>query len=506
MGFWRWRRLIPSIFIFYSQLTMVLNQINILPELTIRNARADEGRKQYEILLSDSKLPRYGSCWKTALDTLHSACNQLTEDTQSRMSLAFINCFLKQSGKRTFPCSPDQDLATCLNKMDSLSFQIYANYLPHTQNMCFFILSQVWTEEIGTSVSTLMSASSEMQDRLDVSLATQDKILEVQQKSLINEDKMLRVTSDLISSIETSKSNVVELLGEFKESTMEQKMVIGEIFDRFLKFQSMFFGEVSGFFSVFYHVVSVLLSYVLTTPTRCANARFWLFLIATGNLMMERCLADWGLEEYKLNPESMKVLLHQRIWVCRTVSCILGVVVWIVSALRYKDYNYANYCILECIQRENKELKSLIMSSSFSSRNVSTTSGANPMIQYRTFPSIESAHNFSSEDEDPDFTLSGSDISGYETESSYTTAPQSNGSSPAFQKTANKPKKTKRQRENAFTSSPQTRYNLRQRTPSVNFNATLITETPEMFAQIVQQLEKATKHTSTRTRQAFFSE
>ena len=53
----------------------------------VEDSRLEQGRLQYELAKSDSRLPRYGDCWKSAVRDLEEGCKRLTDDEQGRDSV-----------------------------------------------------------------------------------------------------------------------------------------------------------------------------------------------------------------------------------------------------------------------------------------------------------------------------------------------------------------------------------------------------------------------------------
>jgi len=72
------------------------------------------GQQQYQNALRESQMPRYGSCWRDALNLLQNGCKHLTDDVQRRLALHFANCFLEKAGRKTYPCADNADLKVCL--------------------------------------------------------------------------------------------------------------------------------------------------------------------------------------------------------------------------------------------------------------------------------------------------------------------------------------------------------------------------------------------------------
>jgi hypothetical protein len=107
------------------------------------------GRQQYEMIQSDTKSPIYGTCWSNSLNNLHKGCEQLTEEVQSRLAIAFANCFLIKSGRNPMPCDGSKTVSECLKNADDQSFGAYTAFFTHSQDMCFFLKSHKWRSETG---------------------------------------------------------------------------------------------------------------------------------------------------------------------------------------------------------------------------------------------------------------------------------------------------------------------------------------------------------------------
>ena len=87
------------------------------------------------------------------------------------------------------------------------------------------------------------------------------------------------------------------MMAEFKATTSEQKDLIFEVFDRIKSLQSIVMGEFSGFYSLIFYVLSILVSYLVTSTPRTSGARFWLFLVMTANIIVERLIIAWGVPD-----------------------------------------------------------------------------------------------------------------------------------------------------------------------------------------------------------------
>lgn len=158
------------------------------------------------------------------------------------------------------------------------------------------------------------------------------------------------------------------MLREFKDSTSEQKALIFEVFDRLTALQNIVMGEFTGFYSLIFYTVSVLVCYLLTSTPRTSGARFWLFLLMTANIVAERIIVGWGSDQYQ-DAETGTVVdestqLYRRLWWCRKFFSVLGIAVWLRCAIRYQDYNKINNELLVEIRKQNSDLKHLLQTGS----------------------------------------------------------------------------------------------------------------------------------------------
>lgn len=57
----------------------------------------EKGRVQLQRVQQLAGQPRYGECWSRALEKIHSRCREFTDETQSKIALAFTHCHLSRS-------------------------------------------------------------------------------------------------------------------------------------------------------------------------------------------------------------------------------------------------------------------------------------------------------------------------------------------------------------------------------------------------------------------------
>lgn len=263
-------------------------------ESEIDSSRFTEGKQKYEAIKRDTKMPKYGTCWTQALTELENGCKELSDDTQHRLALMFANCFLLKTGRKTYKCKPNDELAECTKHMSSEAYNVYIEFFTHTQNICFFLQAQLWQELTEDSISRLKDNSDFVAQQIEDSSIAQSELLKKQNISIENQEIILQHGSKLQKALRDSTVDVNKMLIEFKSSTTEQRELIFEVFDKVNVLQNVVMGEFTGVYSLIFYAVAILISYLLTSTARTSGARFWLFVLMTINIVMERSLVFWG--------------------------------------------------------------------------------------------------------------------------------------------------------------------------------------------------------------------
>jgi len=319
------------------------------------------GQSKYTELTQASNMPKYGSCWMKALSQLQSTCDQLSDGSHSRLALQFANCLLAQTGQKTYPCDESDDISKCLENVDTNAWTSYSNFFTHTHNMCHFLKSQQWQELTHQTINKLSDTSAETVQKLEQSHLLQQELAAGQLESLEYHRQLVENGSYLSQAIEASRGNVREMLDEFKLSTLEQRNMLFEVFDRVSKLQNLVVSEVSWLYTVVFYCFCLLVIYLVTATRRTADARLWLFLILTINFGLERMVIKMSIVDESASNSSItevtSEVLNQRIWAVRNSSVAICFLTLVVMAFRFKDYNLINNRLLEDIQKQNLELK-----------------------------------------------------------------------------------------------------------------------------------------------------
>lgn len=152
-------------------------------------------------------------CWKEAVSELNSTCKKLTDVQQSRLAVAFANCHLGKSGRKTYACDSTMSIKSCTKDMNSVAFQTYTEFFTHTGHICYFLQSQIWQEKAENLIFQLSETSSETVFKLQRSLEhhkaiekKQNKVLgafeAMEELALKQRDLLWEVYSSLKGSIE----------------------------------------------------------------------------------------------------------------------------------------------------------------------------------------------------------------------------------------------------------------------------------------------------------------
>ena len=214
-------------------------------------------------------------------------------------------------------------------------------------------------EETDLTINKLSQTSSEAVHRLEESQQLQLEIKAGQRESLEYHRQLVENGSYLSQAIEASRGNVQEMMEEFKLSTLEQKDMIFEVFDRVSRLQNLVVSEVSWLYTVIFYSVSLLVIYLVTATKRTADARLWLFLLLTINFGLERLVSRFTLAyEGDSSSTDTSGLLNRRIWLLRNSTAVAAFMALTIIAARFKDYNKINNCLLEEIKKQNFEMRS----------------------------------------------------------------------------------------------------------------------------------------------------
>jgi hypothetical protein len=316
----------------------------------------EEGRSQYNLVERRSNMPQYGLCWKSSVVFLHEGCKRLTENTQIEVALKFTDCFLKMSGHEPYECDKHPVREACIKSMSNRAFNAYTEFYTHTYNICFFLQSQIWHEETEKTIDRLSRSSAHVTKQLEEAEVVQTALLQQQRESMSVQQELLNNGLSLNDILHSYQDDLHEILHEFHTTTLEQKRILFEVFDRLTSLQAWAVGEVSWLDTVVFYVGSIIVSYVVTATPRTQDARIWIFFTISVNAVIERLLVSQFLQHDVEKLEMLNKNLYWWIWQCRKVILMICAVLIGVAVYQYCDYNAVNHQLLLQIQKQNMEL------------------------------------------------------------------------------------------------------------------------------------------------------
>jgi len=295
-----------SVLVCASYAVSCVAQIGLHPHIDLSSAdeaRYERGKAKLTELRSQTQT-RYGSCWTAALQSLETGCRQLTEDVQHELTLKFLRCFMWKTG-RPFEACDDVDRMDCTRHMSSEVFSAYTEFFTHTQSICFYLHASEWQIATENTINHLTDSSASVVQKLESAEDIQHQLLYKQNESLLVQQQLLDGGVELQQTLEESKVDVQKMVQEFQLAVSEQKNlkdVVYEVIHRVQALQSIVMGEFTGFYSLVFYLLSLIIAYLLTSAPRTRGARFWLFVILSVNVFVERTIATWSDFSGQLDP------------------------------------------------------------------------------------------------------------------------------------------------------------------------------------------------------------
>lgn len=254
----------------------------------------EEGKRQFELIKHQSQLPQYGQCWKDAMDFIDSGCKQLSDDMQGRLSLAYLNCFLRLQGRQLYDCDQTKSVEECTRDMADVDRGSFTTFFTHTQSICYFLQVQIWNEETETTISRLAETSAHVASKIQQSSVLQMEMIRQQNLTLKNQEILMKSATNLSLHLATSAREMEAAFSNVREATQAQRILMADMFDHLISLKQVIHGEFSGFYAILYYFFSILVSYLLTSTARTSGARFWLFGIMTASAICEYSIQMWA--------------------------------------------------------------------------------------------------------------------------------------------------------------------------------------------------------------------
>lgn len=315
-----------------------------------------EGEKQYQIIQSNTNLPLYGKCWTEAIIQIDTTCNDLNEMTQGTLALQFTKCFMAMSGgdAELDQCN-DID---CIGNMSERVFQSYTHFYTHTQNICFYLMNQIWHSETERTVQSLRTHSKSVSRQLELAGRLQINLLQQQREGLKVQRQLVEHGLNLSEVLNESQGSLGRLTEQFRNSTIEQGRQLGDLFQRLAQFHNWIVGEYTQIEQIMYYFILLLVIMIATTAKRSQHSRFLLFLVAVANLVVESLFLHYFTGDHFV--EDLQIVLYENLWLIRKIFAAIMICVYVGVTVSYIDSQQMTLKLLEKVHRQNTEILQLL--------------------------------------------------------------------------------------------------------------------------------------------------
>ncbi|XP_065427301.1 uncharacterized protein LOC112060681 isoform X2 [Chrysemys picta bellii] len=202
--------------------------------------------------------PQLGACWAGALGRLDMGCQQLGEEQQSRIALAFAHC--------------------------------------HLQSICYLLRSEAWQRRADSTVHRLVANSEGVAERLEETKQLAEQAAQAQEATLRSQEEILRHGELLRQTLQDSSRGVREAFQDMQEVAGRQRLAFAEIVNRLSFLHHFLVGESQALGSFLYHLLTGSTALLLTSSQRTAGARLVLLGLVGGNVYLERVVSGLVLE------------------------------------------------------------------------------------------------------------------------------------------------------------------------------------------------------------------
>ncbi|XP_037744481.1 uncharacterized protein LOC119564925 isoform X10 [Chelonia mydas] len=255
-----------------------------------------QGRARLREAQTLAQHPQLGACWAGALGRLDGGCQQLGEEQQSRIALAFAHCHLQRSG-RPFPrCEASSSVRACTQHMDPVAFGVYTEFFTHAHSICYLLRSEAWQQQAESTVHRLVASSEGVAERLEETNQLAEQAARAQEATLRSQEEILRHGELLRQTLQDSSRGVREAFRDMQEAAGRQRLAFAEIVNRLSFLHRFLVGESQALGSFLYHLLTSSAALLLTSSQRTAGARLILLGLVGGNVYLERVVSGLVLE------------------------------------------------------------------------------------------------------------------------------------------------------------------------------------------------------------------
>ncbi|KAM3912480.1 uncharacterized protein RB166_020936 [Leptodactylus fuscus] len=319
----------------------------------------ENGRTQLQLLQNFAQHPRYGDCWRRALERVDVGCKQLNEEEQSRIALAFTHCHLQRSG-RDFPvCTEQSTVRECTHGMDTVAFNAYTAFFTHAHSICYYLQNELWQEKTQDIILRLTANSDSVAKQLETTNLMAEEMMQAQNATLQSQEEILRNGHLLKKTLQESTIGVRQAFEEMQQSASEQRLLFSEIFNRITYLHQFVVGESNTLYSFLYNLMGCGAVFLVTSSQRTAGARLVLFGLVALNIYMERMICAYIVGGAQPSYDQTESLTFW-IGIARKISISLGLLVLLYVSVTHRDVQKQSLEVLHGLQETKAELQSII--------------------------------------------------------------------------------------------------------------------------------------------------
>ncbi|XP_066435856.1 uncharacterized protein [Eleutherodactylus coqui] len=344
---------IPTVFLLLSAIALWSVRSDLDPSVI------EKGRTQLQLLKNFAQHPRYGDCWRRALQRVDVGCKQLNEEEQSRIALAFTHCHLERSG-RDFPvCTVQSTVRECTQSMDAVAFNAYTEFFTHAHSICYYLQNELWQEKTQDIILRLTVNSDSVAKQLEVTNQMAEEMMQAQNATLQSQEEILRNGHLLKKTLQESTTGVRQAFEEMRQSASEQRLIFSEIFNRITYLHQFVVGESNTLYSFLYNLMGCGAVFLVTSTQRTASARLVLFGLVAANMYTERMICSYILGGAQPSYDQTESVTFW-IGIARKLSISLGLLVLLYVSVTHRDIQKQSLEVLHGLQETKAELQSII--------------------------------------------------------------------------------------------------------------------------------------------------
>ncbi|KAM5145323.1 uncharacterized protein ACMZJ9_012671 isoform 2-T2 [Mantella aurantiaca] len=319
----------------------------------------ENGKTQLQVFQNFAQHPRYGDCWRRALQRVDVGCKQLNEEEQSRIALAFTHCHLERSGRDYPACTKHSTVRQCTRGMDSVAFNAYTEFFTHAHSICYYLQNELWQERTQDIIARLTVNSDSVARQLEATNVMAEEMMQAQNATLQSQEEILRTGHLLKQTLHESTTGVKQAFKEMQQSASEQRLLFSEIFNRITYLHQFVVGESNTLYSFLYNLMGCAAAFLVTSTQRTAGARLVLFILIAANVYVERVICTYILGNTQPSYDQTE---NVAFWVriIRKISISLGLLVLVYFSVTHRDVQRQSLEVLQGLQETKDELQTII--------------------------------------------------------------------------------------------------------------------------------------------------